>query len=172
LQDEPYLPTDAMSFYIRGVPILNAFTGAHEDYHTPRDTVDKINFPGEQKIVKFMALVTRGLVTRDGALEFSEVQKPENLEMRANLRAYLGTVPDYATEVKGLQLSGVAKGGPADKAGLQRGDIIVELAGKTIENIYDYTFAIEALKIGEEVDVVILRDGKRMTLKITPGSRD
>ena len=95
-----------------------------------------------------------------------------DLERRANLRAYLGTIPDYVGEVKGLPLSGVAKGGPADKAGIRRGDVIVELAGKKIENIYDYTFAIEAVKIDEEVDIVVLRDGQRIALKITPGARE
>ena len=88
------------------------------------------------------------------------------------MRAYLGTVPDYATEVKGVLLSGATKGAPADKAGLKGGDIIVELAGRKIENIYDYTYAIEALKIGQEVDITVQRDGKKVSLKITPGSRE
>lgn len=172
LQDEPYLPTDAMSFYLRGVPILNAFTGAHEDYHTPRDTPDKINYDGARDVAKFMGLIARGLVQREGAPEYAEVQKPENLGQRANLQAYLGTIPDYATEIKGLPLSGVAKGGPADKAGVRGGDIIVELAGRKVENIYDYTFAIEALKVGEETGITVQRDGERVELRVTPGARE
>ena len=63
------------------------------------------------------------------------------------MRAYLGTIPSYAeTDIKGVKLSGVSGGGPASKAGVQGGDVIVELAGKKIDNIYDYTYAIEALK--------------------------
>ena len=58
-QSDSYLATDATSFYLRGVPILNAFTGAHEDYHTPLDTIDKINFDGAAQVTKFMALLTR-----------------------------------------------------------------------------------------------------------------
>ena len=69
-------------------------------------------------------------------------------------------------------LSGVSKDGPADKAGVKSRDVIVELAGKKIENIYDYTHAIEGLKIGEPVKMVVIRDGKRVRLKITPASRD
>ncbi|RMF77793.1 MAG: PDZ domain-containing protein, partial [Planctomycetota bacterium] len=86
---------------------------------------------------------------------------------------YLGTIPDYGEgEVPGLKLSGVAKGGPADKAGVRGGDIIVELAGRPIENIYDYTYAIEALKVGQETEIVVQRGDERIRLKITPGSRE
>jgi S1-C subfamily serine protease len=68
-------------------------------------------------------------------------------------------------------LSDVTAGAPADQAGVQGGDIIVELAGKKIENIYDYTAIIDALKIGDQTSIAVMRDGKRLELKITPGSR-
>ena len=71
----------------------------------------------------------------------------------------------------GVKLSDVTKGAPADKAGVQGGDIIVELAGKKIENIYDYTAIIDAIKIGEETTIAVMRNGKRLEFKITPGSR-
>jgi S1-C subfamily serine protease len=74
--------------------------------------------------------------------------------------------------VKGVQLSGVAKGGPAEKAGVKGGDVIIKLAGKKIENIYDYTYAIEALKAGQEVELVVTREGKEVVVKVVPGSRD
>ena len=75
-------------------------------------------------------------------------------------------------DAKGVLLSGASKNGPADKAGVKSGAIIVELAGRKIENIYDYTYAIEALKVGETVKMVVMRGGKRVTLEVTPGSRD
>ncbi len=170
-KDETYIPTDATPFYLKGVPFLNAFTGAHVDYHRPSDTADKVNYDGAEKVAKFMSLVARSLVTRSDAPDYKEVEAPKS-EMRANMRAYIGSIPDYAEEVKGVKLSGVTKGAPADKAGLKQGDIIVELAGRKIENIYDYTYAIEALKIGEEVSIVVERGGERVPLKITPGSRE
>lgn len=173
LSNDSYIPTDASAFYARGVPILAAFTGSHEDYHTPRDTADKINYDGVAKIARLMGLITRSLVTAAAPPSYVQQAKPKDQERRANLRAYLGTVPDYAQgDIIGVKLSGVAKGGPAETGGVRGGDIIVELAGKKIENIYDYTFAIEALKIGEEVAITVQRDGKRVNLKVTPGSRD
>ncbi|QDS94960.1 Putative zinc metalloprotease [Roseimaritima multifibrata] len=168
------LPTDAASFVSRGVPILAFFTGAHEDYHTPRDTADKLNYEGASQIANLTALIARGLLQDDQPIPF-EMHEGEQAEdaPRVRLTAYLGTIPDYAQgDIKGLKLSGVAKRGPAEQAGLRGGDIIVELAGRKIENIYDYTYAIEALKIGEPVKAKILRDGKQIERSITPGSRD
>lgn len=173
LQDDSYLPTDASVFFMHGVPILSAFTGNHSEYHTPRDTPEKLNYEGISKVAKLMMLVCRQLVADERPPAYVAQERPKDGQRRASLRAYLGTVPDYAeTDVKGVLLSGVAKGGPADKAGVKGGDVIVKLAGKAIENIYDYTYAIEALKAGQEVEMVVTRDGKDVTVKLTPGSRD
>ncbi len=169
------LPTDASAFVSRDVPILSAFTGAHEDYHTPRDTADKLNYEGAAKIAKLFGLLTRGFIVSDGVPEFKleEGQPSNDAAPVARLTAYLGTIPDYvSTGGKGLKLSGVSKGGPAFKAGLRGGDIVVELAGRKVEDIHDYTYAIEALKIGEAVDVVVQRGANKVTLKVTPTSRD
>ena len=87
------------------------------------------------------------------------------------VRIFTGTIPDYSTEVKGLLLSGVIGGGPAEQAGLQKGDIIVEIAGQSIANIYDYTYALEILKVGEPVKVVYQRGGQRRETTLTPGAR-
>ncbi len=168
------LPTDASAFVGRDVPILSAFTGAHEDYHTPRDTPDKLNYEGAAKVSQLFALIARGILVAQEPPKF-ELEEGESKKdvPRARLTAYLGTIPDYvAGDIKGLKLSGVAAGGPAAEAGLRGGDIIVNLAGRKIEDIYDYTYAIEALKIGEEVVVVVQRGEKTVPMKITPGSRD
>jgi len=172
-KNDSYLPTDATSFYLKGVPILNAFTGAHEDYHTPGDTADKINYGGAEKITRLMALMTRSLATREDVPDYLVMEKPGSSIGRVNLRAYLGTVPDYAQgEVAGVKLAGVAKGGPADRADVQSGDIIIELAGQKVENIYDYTYVIAALKIDVPVEMVVLRGDQRLTLTVTPRSRE
>lgn len=172
LQTISYLPTDATAFYLKNIPILNAFTGAHSDYHTPRDTADKLNYDGAEKVARLMAGVTRSLALSETKPDYKAMEKPTNASSRGGLRVYLGTIPDYAQELKGVKLSGVVKGGPAEKAGLQAEDVIVELAGKKIENIYDYTFALDQLRVGETAEITIIRQGQQMKLKITPGSRD
>ena len=173
LQNDSYLPTDASVFFLHGVPILSAFTGNHGEYHTPRDTPEKLNYEGIAQIGRLMSLVCRQLISAQQPPRYVAQERPKDGERRANLRAWLGSVPDYAqSDVKGVLLSGVAKGGPADKAGVLGGDIIVRLAGKDIENIYDYTFAIEALKAGQETEISVRRGDKVLTFKVVPGSRD
>jgi S1-C subfamily serine protease len=90
---------------------------------------------------------------------------------RGGTRIFTGTIPDYASDAKGLLLGGVIGGGPAEAAGLQKGDVIVEIAGQTIANIYDYTYALDVLKIGQPAKVVYLRGGKRMETTLTPAAR-
>jgi C-terminal processing protease CtpA/Prc len=172
-QNDSYLPTDATSFYLKGVPILSAFTGAHVDYHTPRDTADKVNYAGAERITRLLAAMTRSLAMRAEVPDYQRMERPATTPGRVGLRAYLGTIPDYSQgDVSGVKLSGVTKGGPAERAGVQSGDTIVELAGKKIENIYDYTYALDAVKIGTPVGLVILRGDQRLTLTVTPESRE
>jgi len=172
IQNDTYLPTDATPFYLRQVPILSAFTGAHEDYHTPRDTPDKINYEGATKIAKLMGLITRGLAIDSNAPMYVKVDPPKNQGGRG-FRVYLGTIPDYSQgDIKGVKLSGVADKGPAGVAGVKGGDVIVGLGEEKILNIYDYTEAMANLKVGEETTITIRRGEEEMKLKLTPGSRD
>jgi hypothetical protein len=171
LQQDPYQPTDVASFNQAGVPCLNFFTGTHTDYHKPTDTADKIQYDDLDRIVGFAAQVARRVGEAEEPPAFTKVDQPTQGGGRAGLRVFTGTVPDYSTEVKGLLLGGVIGGGPAEKAGLQKGDIVVEIAGQTIANIYDYTFALELLKIGEPAKVVYMRDGQKRETTLTPSAR-
>ncbi len=170
LQNDCHLPTDASTFFLHGVPILSAFTGSHDEYHTPRDVPELVNYEGAAQVARLLALITRDLGLSQQPPEYQEqVAEPQ---MRANLTAYLGTVPDYGkTDIKGVKLAGVTKGAPADLAGLQAGDVIVNLAGRKIENIYDYTYAIEALKVGQETSLKVQRGDETLSLSVTPASR-
>ncbi|MGE0820989.1 MAG: M28 family peptidase [Candidatus Binatia bacterium] len=173
LQPDSYLPTDATSFYLKGVPIVSAFTGAHADYHTPRDTPDKINAEGAATIARFMAALTRSLATRSDLPDYVAATQPPRTVGRVAVRAYLGTIPDYTpSDMSGVKLSGVIKGGPAEQAGVTGGDVIIALAGRKIENIYDYTYALDALKVGVPVELRIVRDGHAQIVKVVPGLRE
>ncbi len=172
-QRESLLPTDATSFFNRGVPILAAFTGAHSDYHTPRDTPDKLDYASLRKIAELMSEIGLSVSALAVRPDFVPAAPGESNFGPSAIRVYLGTVPDYARgDVVGLALSGVARGGPAERGGLRAGDIIVEVAGRKIENIYDYTYALDALEIGDPVRIIALRGDRRLSLEITPISRD
>jgi Tol biopolymer transport system component len=169
--DSPYLPTDSISFYTRGIPTLALFTGAHEDYHRPSDDADKVDFAGAERVARFAASLMDALARRGEPLDYVEVKREEEPGSRAGLRASLGTIPDYVADVKGVRLAGARPGSAAEKAGVRPGDVVVSLAGVEVENIYDYTYAIETLKPGVEVEIVVSRHDERLTLKVTPDSR-
>jgi Tol biopolymer transport system component len=172
LQDDPYLPTDTTAFYPRRIPVLNFFTGSHEDYHRPTDTPDKINYSGTERIATFAKQLVLDLVSAPERPDFARVERTtQNSGSRETLRAYMGTIPDYATDVKGVKFSGVRGGSPAEKAGVKGGDVLIEFAGQKIVNIYDYTYALDAVKIGQPVKVVVERGGERVELTVTPEAR-
>ena len=172
LQQDPYLPTDTTSFYPKGIPVLAWFTGSHKEYHRPADDTDTLNFEGLERITKFAGDMVRDLAGGGDRPDYLKVEKSDQGGSRDAIRVYLGTIPDYASEdVKGVLLTGVRGGGPADKAGLKGGDVIVHFAGKDITNIYDYTYALDAVKVGKPVGIEVLRKGKRVKLSITPAAR-
>ena len=171
LQPDPYQPTDVATFNQASVPSLNFTTGAHLDYHKPSDTADKINYEDLDRIAQFATVIATRLLESDQAPQFVKVEQSSQTANRTGVRVFTGTVPDYAADAKGLLLGGVIGGGPAEQAGLQKGDVIVEIAGQTIANIYDYTYALELLKIGEPVKVVYMRGTERRETTLTPAAR-
>ncbi|RKU14095.1 peptidase M28 [Candidatus Poribacteria bacterium] len=173
LQEDPYLPTDVTAFYPKEVPVLSFFTGGHEDYNRPTDDPETLNYTGIERIARLAHGIVSDLISADERPEYVRVERSQSEEgSRDTLRAYLGTIPDYTTEGTGVKLSGVRAEGPADKAGLKGGDVIVEFGGQQIANIYDYTYALDAVKIGEPVEVVVLREGKRVKLTVMPEARN
>jgi hypothetical protein len=172
VQPDPYQPTDVQTFNGAGVPSLNFFTGAHVDYHKPSDTADKIDYEDLDRVVEFATAIARRVADTAEAPVFAKVEpQTQGGATRAGVRVYTGTVPDYATEAKGLLLGGVVAGGPAETAGLMKGDVIIEIAGNTIANIYDYTYALDVLKIGQPTKVVYMRGGERKETTLTPSAR-
>jgi len=171
LQPDPYQPTDVATFNQASVPSLNFTTGAHLDYHKPSDTADKINYEDLDRIAQFATVIATRLLESEQAPQFVKVEQSSQTANRTGVRVFTGTVPDYAADAKGLLLGGVIGGGPAEQAGLQKGDVIVEIAGQTIANIYDYTYALELLKIGEPVKVVYMRGTERRETTLTPAAR-
>jgi hypothetical protein len=172
LQDDPYQPTDVASFNSVSVPSLAFFTGTHVDYHKPSDTADKINYEDLDRVVDFAVAIASRVGEQPDTLAFVKVQQAQDSGGgRAGVRIFTGTIPDYATDVKGLLLGGVIGGGPAEQAGLQKGDVIVQIGEQSIANIYDYTYALEVLKVGQPVKLVYMRGTERRETTLTPSAR-
>src|SRR5207247_11414820 len=118
----------------------------------------------------FVTRVVRDNHQRDTRLTYTGA-KSESQGRSTGFRVYLGTIPNYADSNDGLKLDGVRDDSPAAKAGLKAGDRVVKMAGHDVKNVYDYTYALGEMKAGQEYEVELIRDGKRMTLKITPAAR-
>jgi hypothetical protein len=170
--------SDHESFYNKNVPILFPFTGLHADYHRPSDDTERINFAGMARIADLGEILlldvarrpTRPAFTKAaGAVNPHGVTSPD--PGRVGMGAYLGTVPDYGSEEKGVKLTAVREGSPAEKGGIKGGDVIVGYGGKPIATIYDYTDSLGRNKPGDKVEIVVKRDGKEVTLTVTLGSR-
>jgi len=168
--EDGFGPSDHSSFYSKGIPVLFFFTGLHSDYHRPSDVWEKINYEGESRVLQYVADVM-GVI--DASAERPPFTKTQSSAERSSsgFSVYVGTIPDYAYDGKGLRLTGVAEGGPAQRAGLKEGDIIMRMGEKGINNIYDYTYALGEFKPKQIVEVEFIRDDKTMTAKVEMGRR-
>jgi len=161
--------SDQKSFIEVGVPAVQLFTGAHADYHQPGDTVDKIDGSGLVKV----AAVTRELVTylaeRSTPLtsKISGASSAATAPTGGERRVSLGTIPDYAFPGPGVRITGTMPGSPAEKAGLQVGDVVVKLGDKAIDSMRDFSDALKAFAPGAKVTVTYQRDGQTKTAEAT-----
>ncbi|HJU66340.1 MAG TPA: M28 family peptidase [Gemmatimonadaceae bacterium] len=166
-------PSDHSSFYAKGIPVLHLFTDLHEDYHRATDDADKINVAGTMRVIEYAERLTR--LIADAPTRLTPVRSPAPAPVASSGRgygAYFGSIPDMgAGDVKGVRVSGVREGSPADSAGVREGDVIVQFGGKPVNDLYEFTDVLRAHKPGDTVDVVVERSGQRVTLKATLRSR-
>jgi S1-C subfamily serine protease len=173
LQNDPYLPTDLTSFYTQSIPGLAFFTDLHDDYNRPSDDAETLNYDGMERIARFAQMLIGDAAEPAREIAYTRVEQsaPPSSQMRR--RVITGVVPDFSASGDSQMLvSDVRPGGPAEEAGLQGGDIIVEFAGKSIGGLQDYSDALSAAKPGIAVPIIVVRDGERITLTITPRVRD
>ncbi|HVT58293.1 MAG TPA: M28 family peptidase [Thermoanaerobaculia bacterium] len=168
LGGDGYGPSDQSSFYAAGVPVLHLFTGSHDDYHKPSDTADKINAAGGARVALLMADIAGQLAARPARLTYKSAQAPAPGGDTRSYGASLGTIPDYAGDGRpGVLIGNVRPEGPAAKAGMERGDLLVELAGSPIRDIYDFMYVLQRSKPGETAKAVVDRGGRRLELTVT-----
>jgi len=161
LAEEGYGPSDHASFYGKDVPVLFLTSGAHLDYHTPADTWDKINYAGMVKISDIAYEIIEDIANTDSKLIFKEAGP------KLASGVTLGIMPDFAGNVKnGLRADAITPGKPAALGGMKRGDIIISINGKSVNNIQDYMFRMGQLKFGETISIEVLRGGKTEVLLI------
>ena len=160
-----YGSSDHTSFYVSDIPVLFFFSGLHPDYHRATDTPDRIASGEEARVGELVLRIALALASGEPRPQFTRVQEPRPVGATGGgggYGAYFGSIPDMGAEVEGVKFADVREGSPAAKAGLLRGDVLVEFAGTPIKNLYDFTYQLRAHRPGEEVRVAILRSGKRI----------
>jgi hypothetical protein len=163
--------SDQSAFFAADVPVLHFFTGTHSEYHKPSDDANLINAEGGARIAWLVSDVASTVANRDG--ELTLVKTSDGPQRRMALKARLGTIPDYAGPADGspgLLLSDVRPESPAEEAGLQRGDIIVQIGDMEIASVQDYMVVLSESNPGDTAPVIVIRDGERVEMEVTFGA--
>ena len=170
--DTGYGSSDHTSFTIKRIPVLFFFSGLHSDYHKPSDTADKINAEGARKILSLVYLSLDRVANADSRPQFVEVQQQQPTGSGGGgYGPYFGSIPDFRDDLKGVLFADVQPNSPAAKAGLLAGDLLTEFGGQSIQNLYDFTFALRAKKPGDVVVVVVRRKGQDVKSNVTLEAR-
>ncbi|PVW17369.1 M20/M25/M40 family metallo-hydrolase [Marixanthomonas spongiae] len=157
-------PSDHTSFYLADIPVLHFFTGQHEDYHKPGDDAEKLNYEGMRKILNYIFAIISDL-NDNGQLTFTKTKNES--EVVPDFKVTLGVVPDYLFDGEGMRIDGVSEDRPAQKAGLQKGDIVKRMGEHDISDMMSYMKSLSKFEKGETAIVTVERDGKLIEANVT-----
>jgi len=157
-----YSASDHTSFVTKRIPVLFFFSGLHSDYHKPSDTWDKIDSQSAARLVDVVGKTAMELSTASDRPTFVTVveDKPIAGSGGGGYGPYFGSIPDFGQTENGVKFSDVKPGSPAAKAGFKAGDVLVQFGDKPIKNLYDFTDALRRSKVGDVVEVTVMRDGQ------------
>jgi len=164
-------PSDHASFFAAKRPVIEFFTDLHADYHRTTDTWDKINATGMAQVAEYVKSVAWTLANRPASLTFVDAAPPKMAMGGSGYGAYLGTIPDMTGSPGGVRITGVRAGSPAEKAGLQAGDVITAIGDKTVANLFDMTDALRSHEAGDTVDIGLTRGEQKLSVKAVLGKR-
>lgn len=168
--------SDHTSFYARGIPVLHFFSNTHSEYHRVEDDWELVNAEGMDRVTELVTTVVRDILPASGFASLTPVEGAGNPHgagasgdensARSGFRVRLGTIPDYSRESGGMAITAVRTGSPASKAGMQGGDIIIRFGPHDVDDIYDYMAALNEFDPGDKVEIVVLRDGQRVSFEV------
>ncbi len=147
-------PSDHTSFYRKDMPVLFFFTGLHTDYHKPSDDAQRINYKGTTDIVNYIVRIV-GNTPAQEKLAFTKTREQQMGTGR--FRVSIGIMPDYTFSGQGVKADGVIDGRPAQKAGIQAGDVIIQLGDHLITSVETYMQALNRFEKGQSTTVTIKR---------------
>jgi hypothetical protein len=155
--------SDHTPFFEKGIPVLHLFTGANADYHQATDVASKVDAAEVLQVADFTAELAVHLAAEDAALTFRPAGA-ERLEKKAASngprKVSLGTIPDFSKEKGGILLSGVMPKSAAEEAGLQAGDLVIEIDTMKIDTIEDFQAALASKAPGDRIKIRYERSGE------------
>ena len=157
-------PSDHTSFYLADIPVLHFFTGQHEDYHKPSDDAEKVNFEGMKIVSNYIFSIIKDLDNQP-KLPFKKTKNES--EVVPEFKVTLGVVPDYLFSGKGMRIDGVSEDKPAQKAGLQKGDIVVKMGDFEVTDMMSYMKSLSKFEKGQTAKVTIERGGELKEVDVT-----
>ncbi len=174
--------SDQKSFIERGVPAVQVFTDPHADYHRPGDTADKIDGAGLVKVATYVKEaiaylgerpepLTNTIASMKGASPNATSRAAPPSGSGQGRRVSFGTVPDYAFPGPGVRVAGVTPGSPAEKAGIQEGDVVLQVDGKDVADLAGFAALLRGLTPGQTVQAVVNRGGSELRLDVTVVAR-
>ena len=156
-------PSDYTSFYKQKIPVLSFFTGAHKDYHTPKDDFDRLNYYGIYEILLF----TKSIIKEaDNVNMYFTKTKEENSRATPRFSVTLGVMPSYSFDGKGMKIDVVAENRPASKSGIKDGDIVVKIGSHEVDDLNSYMKALSMFQKGDTAIVVVLRSNKNKSFQV------
>ena len=167
--------SDHMAFNTHEVPVIFIFGGAYPQYNRPADEWPTLDFPALVKVTGYADRLLDLVRREPGAMPWVMVaeknlrQDPDSQEQ--NRQTWLGTLPDFTEDVQGYKLAGVFDGSPASRAGLQKGDVLLSLGGKTVEDLATFTTALRSFGPGDLVEIALERDGRNLKFTVVLGDR-
>ncbi|MCC6408820.1 MAG: M20/M25/M40 family metallo-hydrolase [Planctomycetes bacterium] len=167
--------SDHQPFLERKIPALHFFSGVHADYHKPTDDLERFEAPGAAATCDLALDLVRKLASA-GDLVYVEPPKAPAKEGAAATPTrgngtWFGTVPEYGFEGPGLKLAGTSAGSPAEKAGMRKDDVLIQVGDVRIDTMQDFVYALGLYKPGDTVVAKFLRDGKEESVRVLLATR-
>ncbi|OAD91701.1 peptidase M28 [Aequorivita soesokkakensis] len=156
-------PSDHTSFYLADIPVLHFFTGQHEDYHKPSDDTEKVNFAGMEIVSNYIFSIIKDLDSQK-KLPFKKTKNES--EVVPDFKVTLGVVPDYLFSGKGMRIDGISEDRPAQKAGLQKGDIVVKMGDYEVTDMMSYMKSLSKFEKGQTATVTVNRNDELIEVEV------
>lgn len=172
--DQELDASDQFAFIEKGIPGIQLFTGATQNYHRPEDTFDKIDGKGMVKVAIVAKEVLVYLADREDPMNYTGTAHVDNNapeKPKTSRKASTGSIPDFAYNGKGVKISSVIPGSAGEVAGLQAADIIIELNGTKTDDLKQYSILLKKYQPGDTISLKVLRDGKEKTISLKLGER-